>query len=81
MNANKLESFLTEYRSALESAVKAHPTDYPWYPATTTQTVFDRMAAAIVRGSFNKDGHAFKATCKALGIKHTYTAIGEYLNG
>lgn len=29
----------------------------------------------------SKDGAGVKATCKALGIKHTYKAIAEYLKG
>lgn len=41
--------------------------------------VMQKMRAAWERGSANKDGPACKATCKELGIKHTYTAIYEYL--
>ena len=41
--------------------------------------------AAIMVGSgatftANKDGDGIRRTCKALGIKHTYKAINEYLS-
>lgn len=43
--------------------------------------VLARMYNAIVNGTFNKDGEAFKRTCKQLKIKHTYKAIEAYLKG
>lgn len=49
------------------------------YSETELPKVLERMNAAIDRTSFDKDGQAFKATCKQLGIKHTYKAISEYL--
>lgn len=39
------------------------------------------MTASLLKGSANKDGHAIKATCKRLKIKHTYKAISAYLTG
>lgn len=39
------------------------------------------MIASFQRGDYNHDGRAIKATCKALGIKHTRTAIEAYFNG
>lgn len=41
--------------------------------------VVEKMRAAFVRGSFNKDGKAIRATCKALGIPYTYAGIKNYL--
>ncbi len=72
------DTFLAQYRSDLEQAVIDHNEDYG-YGIERVPEVFGRMVAAIDRGSFNKDSRAFKATCKKLGIKHTYKAIADYL--
>jgi hypothetical protein len=46
----------------------------------TPAAMAEKMTDGVVDGSANKDGDGIKRTCKALGIKHTYKAIGEYLN-
>jgi hypothetical protein len=71
------EIFQAEYAKQLRLAIEAHPGDYLW-PVSELETVLGRMSTAIERGSFNKDSHAFKATCKALKIPHTYKAIKEF---
>lgn len=38
-----------------------------------------KMTAGLRSGAANKDGLAIKQVCKALGIKHTYTALQAYL--
>lgn len=53
---------------------------YGW-PASEAPTVAAKMRAAWERGTGSKDGDAFKATCKQLGISHTYKAINAYLGG
>ncbi len=53
---------------------------YNW-PAEKISLVKDKMIAAIISGSYNKDGPAFKATCKELGIKYTYKAINDFIVG
>jgi phosphotransacetylase len=40
----------------------------------------ERMTDGLLTGRSNKDSDAIKATCKALGIKHTYKAIAVFLN-
>ena len=40
-----------------------------------------KMTEGLRTGSANKDGKGIQRTCKALGIKYTYTAIKAYLNG
>ena len=45
----------------------------------TPEELADKMMPALVRGSANKDGKGIQRTCKALGIKHTYKAINEFL--
>ena len=55
-----------------------YPDDY-FFKADYVPTVVEKMMAGVRRGSFNKEGRAFAATCRDLGIKHTYKAIREYL--
>lgn len=73
-----LEKFLETYHVELERAVRENPTEYMW-PLSQLETVFGRIRVAIERQSFNKDSHAFRATCRILKIKHTYKAIQEYI--
>lgn len=73
MNSRNMNIF-DVYREELERVVRERPTEYA-YGVDNVPVVADRMIAAMQRGSYNKDGLAFKATCKRLGIKHTYTAI------
>lgn len=77
MDKDRLETFKRLYALNLTECVQKHA-DYA-YSAADLPKVIERMHAAIDRGSYNKDGHAFKATCKQLGIKHTYKAINAYL--
>ena len=70
--------FFETYRKNLLRAVLEHPSEYSW-PAEDVPLVAARMEAAVLRGSHNKDGYAFKQTCKELGIKHTYKAIDAFL--
>lgn len=77
INPEKFKVFFAEYSKQLEIAIKAHPEQY--FPIEKLPVVLIRIDAAIRCGGFNKDGHAFKATCKMLGIPHTYKAIDAYL--
>lgn len=80
LNLTRLSALREVYSAALTDAVNNHPDEYR-YPLTDVPIVVNRMMAAIERNSFNKDGYAFKSTCKTLGIKHTYKGIYEYLQG
>lgn len=71
--------FIGTYRQCLIFTIKEHPEQYA-YPVSEADFVVARMAAAIERGSFNKDGYAFKATCKILGVPYTYKGIKSYWN-
>lgn len=73
-----LDVFTKQYSMELSKAVIDHPEDYPWWPQTQVSAVVARMRQGFERGSFNKDCHAIKNTCKVLGIKYTYGAIREY---
>lgn len=76
----RLHNFIQTYQQALTETHTAYPQEYR-FPASELPRVVERMGDAFARGSFNKDSRAVKATCRALNIKHTYTAIRSYLEG
>ena len=78
MNPNRLQLFSDLYKKNLTKAVTDYPTEYG-FTAEDVPAVAARMRAAVLAGSYNKDGRAFKATCKQLGLAHTYTAINNWL--
>jgi hypothetical protein len=75
-----LDRFMEVYAKHLADVRREYPDQYAW-PETLLPTVVERMRAAVARGSYNKDGYAFKRTCKEFGIKYTYTAINEFIKG
>lgn len=77
---SNLETFVNTFSVQLEKAVREYPVEY-MFPAHLIPQVVERMSKAFIGKSYNKDSRAIKATCKILGIKHTYTAINEYLQG
>jgi hypothetical protein len=79
IHPGNFQCFIDIYKEKLIEARKSYPEMYSW-PDSETDLVFARMTKAIERGSFNKDSHAFKATCKELKIKHTYKAIQDFIS-
>lgn len=77
-SSSRTDVFLSVYARELASAHAAHPEQYGW-PIEDLPVILQRMRAAILRRSFNKDSPAFKRTCKELGIPHTYKAIQTFL--
>ncbi len=77
---NNIELLKSTYAKNLEIAHAKYPNDYTW-PILELPQVLTRMNAAIDKMSFNKDSHAWKMTCKELNIKHTYTAIKQFIEG
>lgn len=75
----KLAAFMEVYEPALAQAAMTYPKEYGFI-AAEVPFVAERIRFSLKRGTYNHDGRAFKATCKALGIKHTRTAIEAYLN-
>lgn len=55
---------------------------YPKLPASASSSLIEKALKAALENIRIVDinGIAFKETSKRLGIKHTYTAIQEYLN-
>jgi hypothetical protein len=70
------QHFVDIYFKHLRECFEKYPDQYIGDYESTS----NRMFSAILRGSFNKDGKAFKLTCKELGIPHTYKAIASYIN-
>jgi hypothetical protein len=72
------DRFITEYEKQLAVAIQKYPVEYG-YPVTEVPTVVGKMKVAFIRKSYNKDGRAIKATCKALNIGYTYRDIDTFL--
>lgn len=75
---NNLEIFMTEYAQQLKKAVETKP-DFYHFPVSNVPVVVQRMREAIINKKYNKDGFAFKWTCKALNIRYTYTGINNFV--
>lgn len=75
---SNFDTFAQTYTEQLEKAVLKYPEEYVW-PVENVPTVAAKMIQAFRARTYNKDSRAVKATCKILKIKHTYTAINEYL--
>jgi hypothetical protein len=79
-----LDKFAAEYRKQLIAAVLAHRGELPQPLAVDLIYHVEQTAAMMIRGfrdgNYNYTGRAIKNTCKALGIKHTRTAMETYFN-
>ena len=67
---SNFEKFKNAYRDSLHWACKMYPDEYA-FKEDAADAIAESMCKAVKRGSYNHDGHAFKKTCKELGIKHT----------
>ncbi len=61
---------------------QAFQDSYPQLPVEASKGLIEKALKAALENIkvVNIDGAAFKETSKRLGIKHSYTAINEYLN-
>lgn len=74
-----METFLAVYARKLRAAVDADPTRYA-YGVEMIPQVVEKVRAALASGSYSKEGSAFRAACKELGIRpHTYKAINRFI--
>lgn len=78
LNERLFAGFSDIYHEELARAVREHNDEYG-FPLAQTSIVADKILAAVRLGNYNKDGRAFRATCRRLQIPHTYTAIRAYL--
>ena len=75
-NAQRFQELLT---SAYSDLFKNDP-EYAFSASRTTpEALAEKMTASLIAGTANKDGEGIKRTCKACGIKQTYSAIKEFL--
>lgn len=75
VNEERFNEFIKVYGEILDENMRVNPIEY----MGTFESTFNNMTYAILMGTFNKDSESFKQACKALGIKHTYKAINEFL--
>lgn len=80
MGLTNKEKFMIQYAFELKSAIERYPAEY-CYPVEDVPKVAAKMSIAFDKGSYNKDGRAIKATCKAFGIPYTYAGINAFLEG
>jgi hypothetical protein len=78
MNANQ-----DQFRAALAAAYAdlfANNAEYAYSASKTTPAqLADKMLAAAISGSINKDGEGVKRACKACGIPYTLKAIFAFV--
>lgn len=75
INLEAFEQFIKSYATWLEYYMRVNASEY----MGNYELTLNNMKWAIVNKTFNKDSESFKATCKAMGIKHTYKAIYAFL--
>jgi hypothetical protein len=72
------------FRSHLADAYKdlfANDPKYAYTASVTNPAKFaHKMSVGLATKGANKDGEGIRRACKAVGIKHTYKAIRDYLN-
>jgi hypothetical protein len=71
------------FKSHLADAYKdlfANDPEYAYAASRAAPTELAyKMSVGLATGAANKDGEGIKRACKAVGIKHTYKAIQDYL--
>lgn len=77
---SNVEGFAKVYVEELTKQVLKYPTDYG-FTVEQVPVVVEKMKAAFIRGSYNKDGRGITATCQRLGIKATYKALNAFFAG
>lgn len=78
MNESKLNQFMEIYEKNLIKAVLKYPKNYGW-PVENATIVANKMRAAIIAHTLNKEGFSFRWTCKELNIPYIYEAIYKFL--
>lgn len=80
MNTENTAKFTNELENAYAFLFK-NDSEYAYSASRNTpRELAEKMTAAFLKGSANKDGTGIKMACKALGIKQTMKAISAFLN-
>ncbi len=75
-----VEKFRSELSKQIARLINEGEADYmPPFTRMTPDGLAERITAAFIRKSANKEEKGIQRTCKALGIKHTYKAINDFL--
>lgn len=75
-----LDKFMSAYERHFRANVAAHPEQFVNSDKPEKIPAFlIAMRKALESGAYLNDSSTFKATCKELGIKHTYKAIAEFI--
>lgn len=74
--------FQAELIRQYERLFAERPLEYAYAMKThTPASLAEKMTTSLSAGTGNIDGEGIKRACKALGVKHTYKALGAYLKG
>ncbi len=80
MSTTNQAIFENHLKNAYEDLFANNP-EYSYAASRTTPVdLAHKMTESLITGQGNKDGDGIKRACRAVGIKHTYNAIKEYLN-
>lgn len=85
MNAVNFKAFFDRYVVELDRCMREYPEDYglqirgPLSTELCARTA-NNMRTGFQNGTYNNDGRAIRATCKAMGIGSTYKAINAFLD-
>ncbi len=72
-----LDKFVQVYARVLERDIATHPSQYR-FMRPDVHLIVTKVRADLERGSYNKDAHTIRATCRELKIACTYAAINAY---
>ena len=75
------EIFEVTLAAQYSSLFASEPETYVLARKLHTPESLAKKMTSLLPLSASKDGEGIKRTCKIVGIKHTYTAIKEYLKG
>ena len=92
MGDSQIDHFMAAYEPALRDALANHPgftvddegrlryrNEDEGNPLERVPAVVENTRKALLSGTFNHNGEAFKGACKRLGIKHTRQAILDFI--
>lgn len=80
MNTENTAKFTNELEKAYAFLFKNDSQYASTAAQMTPRELAEKMTAAFLKGSANKNGSGVKIACKALGIKQTMKEISAFLN-
>lgn len=78
VNEAQLDRFMEVYEQKLRQSLVDNPENYR-YKEDFVPTIVIRTRSAVRDNFFGKETPTYKRTCAALGIPHTYKAIGAFI--